>query len=239
LLIGKGPLPGPSATRTGFAQLRVAHFQAALQAAGHEVRTVLLVESPRPALSADWSQVVEVAEEGPGWLAELASLADGAEVIVGAGPYNPSRAACLIAGDTPVFADLPGDPFAELQALATAPRPPVLIDARSQAEWDEGHLAGALFLPHSSTERGSLPADKSQPIVVYCAVGYRSADLAAQLLAEGHTDVKNMEGGIFGWANAGLPMIKDGERTPTAHPYDALWGRMLEAERRADVAPVR
>jgi len=131
------------------------------------------------------------------------------------------------------------DHSALVQALATAPRPPVLIDARSQAEWDEGHLAGALFLPHSSTERGSLPADKSQPIVVYCAVGYRSADLAAQLLAEGHTDVKNMEGGIFGWANAGLPMIKDGERTPTAHPYDALWGRMLEAERRADVAPVR
>ncbi len=59
-------------------------------------------------------------EEGPGWLERLERLARGAEVLVSAGPYNPGRAAVLTAGQLPVWADLPGDPFAELQAAVLA-----------------------------------------------------------------------------------------------------------------------
>jgi hypothetical protein len=120
LLIGRGPLPRDDETVLGFSQLRTAHFSEALQAADHQVRIALLVsEAPCPAPQ-DWEGVYPVVEEGPAWLEQISDLAKGADVIVSAGPYNPGRAACLVAEDLPVWADLPGDPFAELHALAAA-----------------------------------------------------------------------------------------------------------------------
>ena len=120
LLIGRGPLPADTATVTGFSQLRTAHFRTALQGTGHEVRVALLVPQAAPVQPQGWAEVVPVVEEGPGWLEQLEDLAAEADMIVSAGPYNPGRAACLVAGERPVWADLPGDPFAELHALAAA-----------------------------------------------------------------------------------------------------------------------
>ena len=117
LLIGKGPLPSPADRDTGFPQLRTRDLWRALQGAGHEVRLVLLGEG-EDSTQGGFSGTFFVSEEGPGWLERLFGLKADADVIVSAGPYNPGRAACLIAGDTPVWADLPGDPFAELQAVA-------------------------------------------------------------------------------------------------------------------------
>jgi glycosyltransferase involved in cell wall biosynthesis len=121
LLIGRGPLPSPHEPQLGFSQLRTAAFLESLQNAGHSVRLALLVpaaSAPKP--TSQWEVTVPIQEEGPGWLDQLDQLRENADVIVGAGPYNPSRAACLIAQDTPVWADIPGDPFSELQALAIA-----------------------------------------------------------------------------------------------------------------------
>lgn len=124
LLIGCGPLPGPEVRRLGFPQLRLAHFRDALIGAGHAVRTVALVEPEETGRTLlepwSWEGVYPVAEEGPGWLDAVSRLAAGADLIVSAGPYNPGLAATVAAGREPVWADVPGDPFAELQAVAIA-----------------------------------------------------------------------------------------------------------------------
>lgn len=120
LLVGR--VTDPAGRRTGFPELRTTSFQAALAAAGLQVRLCGLVPpgeaAPEP--PSGWQGEARVAEEGPGWLEQVARLAEGADVLVAAGPHNAGRAACLVAGERPVWADLPGDPFAEVQAVAIA-----------------------------------------------------------------------------------------------------------------------
>ena len=54
---------------------------------------------------------------------------------------------------------------------------PLLLDVREQDEWDEGHLPGAIHVPRGNLESRveAVVPDKSREIVVYCAVGSRSA----------------------------------------------------------------
>lgn len=76
----------------------------------------------------------------------------------------------------------------------------LILDVRTQEEYDEGHIPGAVVLPHTEVEaraEAELP-DKEQVILVYCRSGRRSK-LAAQALAElGYTNVKEF-GGILDW----------------------------------------
>ncbi|MEC7946071.1 MAG: glycosyltransferase [Myxococcota bacterium] len=135
LLVGRGPLPTPDQTTGGFAQLRTRHFLKALTAAGYDVRLLLLhpTGSP-PALPGgdDWSGVFIVEEEGPGWLDQCAVHGRDADVVVSAGPYAPGRAAVAAAGDAPLWVDVPGDPYAELEAVSRA-SPVPLSPARTAA----------------------------------------------------------------------------------------------------------
>ena len=110
---------------------------------------------------------------------------------------------------------------------------PLLLDVRTLAEYEVSHLAGA-----RRVEPGALPelgVPKDAPIVTYCSVGYRSSALAQRLRAAGYTRVENLEGSIFQWANEGRPLVRDGQPAKLVHPYDAVWGRLLDKERRAEM----
>ena len=76
----------------------------------------------------------------------------------------------------------------------------IIIDARTQEEFDEGHIENAILIPeYEISERAEkeLP-DKNQLILVYCRSGRRSK-IAAQALVElGYTNVKEF-GGIIDW----------------------------------------
>src|ERR1041385_9287150 len=84
-----------------------------------------------------------------------------------------------------------------------------LLDVREGDEWEQGHLNKAIFLPRGFLEvkADKMLPDKSQPIVVYCAGGTRSAFAAKTLQDLGYKDVVSMEGGYGMWKNAGLPFI--------------------------------
>ena len=96
----------------------------------------------------------------------------------------------------------------------------VLIDVREPAEFDTGHIASAVNIPrgvlefqvdaHPAVANVSDPAlsHKTQPIVVYCRTGGRSALAALNLQRMGFTDVRSIAGGITDWANAGLPVTQ-------------------------------
>lgn len=119
-------------------------------------------------------------------------------------------------------------------------QPPVLLDVRTQEEWDVSHLPGARRVdPSSSVAQIAADIPKESPLVTYCAVGYRSGALATKLREAGFTNVRNLEGSIFQWANERRPLVREDKAVATVHPYSRLWGRLLTDEARAplDVSP--
>ena len=76
----------------------------------------------------------------------------------------------------------------------------IILDTRTQEEYDEAHIPGAIVIPHDEiTDRAEeeLP-DKDQLLLVYCRSGRRSK-LAAEALVElGYTNIKEF-GGIIDW----------------------------------------
>jgi rhodanese-related sulfurtransferase len=112
--------------------------------------------------------------------------------------------------------------------------PPLLVDARTPIEFQVSHLPDAVPM---DARRPSLRPLRglamNAPIVVYGSTGYRGARLAHWLGTQGYTNVVNLSGGIFRWANEGRPVVRDGRSTLEVHPYDQRWGLLLESRYRA------
>ncbi len=82
-----------------------------------------------------------------------------------------------------------------------------LVDIRERDEWVQGHIPDAEFVPRGFLELQieQHQPDRSQPLVIYCAGGVRSALAARNLQEMGYADVYSLIGGFSGWKNAGLP----------------------------------
>ena len=76
----------------------------------------------------------------------------------------------------------------------------IILDVRSKAEYNAGHLPGAVLLPGLliKSKAPSLLPDKSAQILVYCQTGHRSASAARKLLGLGYENVFDF-GGIRNW----------------------------------------
>ncbi len=114
--------------------------------------------------------------------------------------------------------------------MAGSTRVPLLLDARTPEEHALGHLPGARRIDPGATELG---IERSAPIVVYCSVGYRSAALCARLQTSGYSDVRNLSGGIFQWANERRELRAAEGRVSQVHPFSRLWGLWLRPDARA------
>jgi rhodanese-related sulfurtransferase len=127
------------------------------------------------------------------------------------------------------------------QRLADGERKqPVLLDVRTEAEWNVSHIVGARRVdPTATAEIAAGEIAKPTPIVTYCAVGYRSAEMANRLRAAGFTDVQNLEGSIFEWANEHRPLVRGQQKVTRVHPYDGWWGRLLADDVRAPLPQPR
>ena len=76
----------------------------------------------------------------------------------------------------------------------------IILDVRTQEEYDEGHIPGAILIPEyeiADRAEKELP-DKDQLILVYCRSGRRSKIAAEELVKLGYTNVKEF-GGIIDW----------------------------------------
>jgi glyoxylase-like metal-dependent hydrolase (beta-lactamase superfamily II)/rhodanese-related sulfurtransferase len=84
-------------------------------------------------------------------------------------------------------------------------QPPLLVDVRTSREWSEAHIDSAINLPLSQlpARLDELPAD--QPLIVYCASGYRSVIAISLLRSQSITNVANLVGGLAAWTSAQQP----------------------------------
>lgn len=86
-----------------------------------------------------------------------------------------------------------------------------IVDIRTQAEFNKGHIAGALNLTTEQIDGGKnakLEKLKSRPIIVVCASGMSAAKVANQLAQAEFENVNILEGGMNAWATANLPVAK-------------------------------
>ena len=165
--------------------------------------------------------------------------------------------------DLPKVADAVAERFpevrevrlAELERELEAPPGdrPILLDVRSPEEYAVSHIAGAVRVDALADaldtlrglavkDRGAKGGgdgadriDRGREIVVYCAVGFRSAVLAKELQEAGYSNVRNLRGALFAWANSGRPVVRNGRRVEEVHPYDKNWGKLLREDLRAEV----
>lgn len=76
----------------------------------------------------------------------------------------------------------------------------VILDVRTQEEYDEGHIPGAIVIPDTEI-KGKAPQmlkDKGQLLLVYCRSGRRSKLASETLVSLGYTNIRDF-GGIIDW----------------------------------------
>lgn len=84
----------------------------------------------------------------------------------------------------------------------------VVLDVRSQAEFQKGHLPNARNIPAEDVGKrlGEVPSNR--PVIVVCASGQRSRGAVAALKQAGRQDVVSLVGGIGAWQQASLPLVR-------------------------------
>ncbi len=101
----------------------------------------------------------------------------------------------------------PDDFIAAFKADTSA----VLLDVRQPAEFDEGHIKGAVnldWLNKEKFEKGLDKMDKARTYYIYCRSGRRSNAAAMKMRSEGF-NVFDMKGGILEWKSLGFPVATD------------------------------
>ncbi|MEM9920584.1 MAG: rhodanese-like domain-containing protein [Bacteroidota bacterium] len=106
----------------------------------------------------------------------------------------------------------------------------VLLDAREPEEYERSHIEGARCIGYKKFKLKKLKdIPKDATVVLYCSVGYRSEKIGQKLQKAGFTDVYNLYGSIFEWANQGYPLVdKSGESTQTLHTYSRTWSKWVK-----------
>jgi rhodanese-related sulfurtransferase len=90
------------------------------------------------------------------------------------------------------------------QQLQMEPKP-LVLDVRTEKEWDAGHVAGSRNVPLNHLRERLTEIPRDQTIVVHCEGGYRSAIAASLLEQAGRTNVLDLVGGFKAWTASKLP----------------------------------
>lgn len=106
---------------------------------------------------------------------------------------------------------------------------PLLLDVRTRAEYAVSHLHNARWIDTAEpVSKAMVGVSHATPIVTYCSVGYRSSAYAQRLIHDGYTNVHDLKGSIFQWANDGWPVYRHGHVVHHVHPYNHYWGQLLK-----------
>lgn len=91
----------------------------------------------------------------------------------------------------------------------------LLVDVRSQAEFDSGHIIDARHVPQEDLAQAgeTLKRYRDKAVVLCCESGARSSAAARTLTTQGFTKVVNLRGGLQAWRAENLPLIKKDQGT--------------------------
>ena len=108
-----------------------------------------------------------------------------------------------------------------------------LLDTRELNEYLISHIPGAIQFGYDNPKYDILDTiSKDTEIVVYCSIGYRSEKIGEKLKKQGFTNVKNLYGSIFEWANQDY-LLEDPMNHPTeqVHTYNKRWSKWVDNEK--------
>ncbi|MEM7184612.1 MAG: rhodanese-like domain-containing protein [Spirochaetota bacterium] len=77
----------------------------------------------------------------------------------------------------------------------------VVVDVRTDREWQQGRIAGAKHIPIAELEGRLSEIAKDKKVLLYCHSGGRSSRAAKLLVERGYKQVYNLKGGIAAWGN--------------------------------------
>ena len=83
----------------------------------------------------------------------------------------------------------------------------VILDVRTEAEYNVEHLEGAINIPLDELEQRLAELNPNNKLLVYCMTGYRSTQAAEILVENGVSGFYHMRGGIFAWKQKGYQVI--------------------------------
>lgn len=94
--------------------------------------------------------------------------------------------------------------------LSTPDTQRLILDVRSQSEYDQGHVPGAILVPHSKIELhlAGLESFKDKPVVVYCESGIRARKAMSVLKDAGFTQLQHLEGDMKSWRKEDRPIAR-------------------------------
>jgi rhodanese-related sulfurtransferase len=84
----------------------------------------------------------------------------------------------------------------------------LLLDVRTKREYNSGHIAGAVLIPHKQVEKrlDELVEYRDRRIVVYCEVGGRAKKVLNILWKAGFENLALLDGDMKGWRKNQLPV---------------------------------
>ena len=89
-----------------------------------------------------------------------------------------------------------------------------IIDVRESAEWNAGHIEGAVHIPMGQLAARQDDIATDRPVVCVCRSGARSGQVVRALARAGY-NAHNMEGGMKAWSRAGLPFVSEHGNPPS------------------------
>ena len=103
-----------------------------------------------------------------------------------------------------------GESVGPMDAVRLINQGALLVDVRSQAEFDAGHIRDARHLPQEQVAGAaeSLKKFKDKVIVACCESGMRSGAAARVLRTLGFGKVVNLRGGLQAWRAENLPLVR-------------------------------
>jgi rhodanese-related sulfurtransferase len=90
----------------------------------------------------------------------------------------------------------------------------LLLDVRTQAEYEGGHILDARHVPQdqvATQAADALKRFKDKVVITCCESGMRSQAAARVLQSQGFTKVVNLRGGLQAWRAENLPLVKEGQ----------------------------
>ncbi len=98
---------------------------------------------------------------------------------------------------------------AELTALVNNEEG-LVLDVRDSKDYSEGHIVGAINIPHAkvAAQLTQIEKHKQKPVIVVCRFGQHAGMVSKILKASGFENVSKLSGGMAEWQSSQMPVVK-------------------------------